>query len=64
MKTLPKVSTEMSLHGLAYNMTRLLSIFGTQRLNDSLKRDGRSTPLFSISFERVLPESKTKTPLQ
>lgn len=32
MKTLPKVSTEMSLHVLAYNMTRLLNIFGTKRL--------------------------------
>lgn len=31
-RTLPRVSTEMSLHVLAYNLTRALSIFGTQQL--------------------------------
>jgi len=31
-KTLPRVSTEMSLHVLAYNMKRLLQIFGTRKL--------------------------------
>src|SRR5512135_491630 len=31
-KTLPKVRTEMSLHVLAYNLKRALSIFGTQLL--------------------------------
>ena len=31
-RTLPRVSTEMSLHVLAYNLTRLLSIFGTKRV--------------------------------
>ena len=31
-KTLPRVRTEMSLHVLAYNMKRALSIFGTQLL--------------------------------
>jgi hypothetical protein len=28
MKTLPKVGTEMALHVLAYNLTRVLKIFG------------------------------------
>jgi hypothetical protein len=28
MKTLPKVGTEMALHVLAYNLTRVLNIFG------------------------------------
>ena len=37
MKTLPKVSTEMSLHVLAYNMTRLLNIFGTERLIQAMR---------------------------
>ena len=32
MKTLPRVSTEMSLHVLAYNMKRLISLFGVQGL--------------------------------
>jgi transposase len=31
-KTLPRVRTEMSLHVLAYNMKRMLQIFGTQML--------------------------------
>ena len=31
-RTLPRVSTEMSLHVLAYNMKRVLQIFGTQPL--------------------------------
>jgi transposase len=32
MKTLPKVRTEMSLHVLAYNLKRMLNLFGTQSL--------------------------------
>ena len=28
MKTLPKVATEMALHVLAYNLTRVINIFG------------------------------------
>ena len=31
-KTLPRVSTEMSLHVLAYNLKRMLNIFGVQPL--------------------------------
>ena len=30
MKTLPKVATEMALHVLAYNLTRILNIFGVK----------------------------------
>lgn len=36
-KTLPKVSTEMSLHVLAYNMKRVLRIFGTQPLIQAMR---------------------------
>ena len=32
MKTLPKVATEMALHVLAYNLTRVINIMGTQPL--------------------------------
>jgi Transposase DDE domain len=32
MKTLPKVATEMALHVLAYNMTRVINIMGIQSL--------------------------------
>jgi transposase len=32
MKTLPKVATEMALHVLAYNLTRVINIRGVQPL--------------------------------
>jgi len=32
MKTLPRVATEMALHILAYNMTRVMSIMGVRPL--------------------------------
>jgi len=32
MKTLPKVATEMALHVLAYNLTRVMNIMGPGRL--------------------------------
>ena len=32
MKTLPKVATEMALHVLAYNLTRVLNIVGVKPL--------------------------------
>ena len=31
MKTLPRVSTEMSLHVLAYNLKRVINIMGANR---------------------------------
>jgi len=35
-KTIPKVSTEMSLHVLAYNMKRVINILGPQRLIEAI----------------------------
>jgi hypothetical protein len=32
MKTLPKVGSEMALHVLAYNLTRVLNILGAKPL--------------------------------
>jgi hypothetical protein len=32
MKTLPRVATEMALHVLAYNLTRIMNIVGVQPL--------------------------------
>jgi hypothetical protein len=32
MKTLPRVATEMALHVLAYNLTRVMNIMGLGRL--------------------------------
>ena len=37
MKTLPKVATEMALHVLAYNLTRVLSIMGVQPLMAAMR---------------------------
>ncbi len=35
-KTVPKVSTEMSLHVLAYNMKRVINIMGSRKLIDAI----------------------------
>jgi hypothetical protein len=42
MKRLPKVATEMALHVLAYNLTRVMNIMGTQ-------------PLISPAHEPLIP---------
>ena len=36
-KTLPRVSTEMSLHVLAYNLKRVMSIMGVQPLMAAIR---------------------------
>ena len=36
-KTLPRVSTEMSLHVLAYNLKRMMSIFGILGLLETIR---------------------------
>ena len=35
-KTLDRVSTEMSLHVLAYNMKRVINLVGTQKLLEAI----------------------------
>jgi hypothetical protein len=37
MKRLPKVATEMVLHVLAYNLTRVMNIMGTQPLMAAIR---------------------------
>jgi hypothetical protein len=37
MKTLPKVATEMALHVLAYNLTRVMNIVGIKPLISVLR---------------------------
>ena len=37
MKTLPKVASEMALHVLAYNLTRVLNILGVKPLLAALR---------------------------
>lgn len=36
-KTLPRVSTEMSLHVLAYNLKRMMNIFGIAGLLEAIR---------------------------
>lgn len=36
-KTLPRVSTEMRLHVLAYNLKRMMSIFGIAGLIEAIR---------------------------
>jgi transposase len=37
MKTMPKVATEMALHVLAYNLTRVMNIMGTKPLMAAMR---------------------------
>ncbi len=37
MKTLPRVASEMALHVLAYNMTRVMNIMGIQPLMAAIR---------------------------
>ena len=37
MKTLPRVATEMALHVLAYNLTRVMNIIGAQPLMTAMR---------------------------
>ena len=37
MKTLPRVATEMALHVLAYNLTRVMNIVGIQPLMAAMR---------------------------
>ena len=36
-RTLPRVSTEMSLHVLAYNLKRVVAILGTESLMEAMR---------------------------
>ena len=38
MKTLPKVATEMALHVLAYNLTRVMNIIGIKPLMEAIRK--------------------------
>ncbi len=38
MKTLPRVSTEMSLHVLSYNMKRAINLLGTEKIVATIRR--------------------------
>ena len=56
-KTLARVSTEMSLHVLAYNLKRLISILGIAHCSQPWEREGIG-PLFTPQ----LPSSSRNKP--
>ena len=71
MKTLPKVATEMALHVLAYNLTRVMNIVGIKPLLVAIQfrvrrsRRGTSPPLpwtwgFAFPLKRL--ESRLRCP--
>jgi transposase len=37
MKTVPRVASEMALHVLAYNLTRIINIMGIQPLTAAIR---------------------------
>jgi hypothetical protein len=55
MKRLENVRTEMSLHVLAYNLKRMMSIFGVSKLMELIKEwSGRTISVFNAASERRL----------
>jgi hypothetical protein len=44
MKRLPKVATEMALHVLAYNLTRVVNIMGTQPRSERSQNRNMNPP--------------------
>jgi hypothetical protein len=41
MKTLPRVASEMALHVLAYNLTRVMNIIGIQPLMTAIRASSK-----------------------
>jgi transposase len=56
-KTLGRVSTEMSLHVLAYNLKRVMKILGTGALTEAMGRK-------PVSFIKLLPQHGTEVVLR
>jgi hypothetical protein len=54
MKRFPKVATEMALHVLAYNLTRVMNIMGIQPLMAAIRANAR------VAL-RLVPTSYRKT---
>ena len=60
MKTLQRVRTKMALHVLAYNLTRVINIFGIAPLINSALSSRRTTPspLRSPRFHTAKTQSR------
>jgi len=53
-KTLPKVSTEMSLHVLAYNLKRVMAIMGVGALLEAIRQHLALTVCSNIACNRCI----------
>jgi hypothetical protein len=65
MKTLPRVASEMALHVLAYNLTRVMNIMGIQPLlaamrADRTQNDCASPPHLHASSQSVSAQPRPK----
>lgn len=56
MKTLPRVASEMALHVLAYNMTRVISLMGVRPL---MAASGHSQPKIARLFKEKACQTRT-----
>jgi hypothetical protein len=58
MKTLPKVASEMALHVLAYNLTRVMNIFGVKPLLAAIQAQARvAASIFGTKAPTAASES-------
>src|SRR5262249_23800122 len=63
MKTLPRVASEMALHVLAYNLTRVMNIMGLQRLMAAIRAesDQKSRPPLAKVIKTYNPPKRFYT---
>jgi transposase len=66
MKTLPRVASEMALHVLAYNLTRVINIMGIRPLMAAMRawpnpKKGSSTPPDQNCYASTLPAKRFYT---
>src|SRR5262249_55535974 len=65
MKRLPKVATEMALHVLAYNLTRVMNIMGIQPLMAAIRawpKSGKTARVATSSSSVLLQENVLTRP--
>jgi DDE family transposase len=55
MKTLPRVASEMALHVLAYNLTRMMNITGIQPLMAAIRAPKKSRPTLAKVIKTYNP---------
>ena len=61
MKTLPRVASEMALHVLAYNLTRVMNIMGIGPLMAAIRASANPSPASALYASRAGRFHTTKT---